>query len=111
MWLADEPTRQLRRLVSHRNALVAERKNVKLRIRCAAAGRADCFPKRAWTKDWMGWLRTCRMREESRWVLDQEILRLSQLDEAVERVEQRFVEATGEMQSSKSCWSNPRSDW
>ena len=33
VWLADEQTRQLRRLVSHRNALVAERKNVKLRIR------------------------------------------------------------------------------
>ena len=42
VWLADEQTRQLRRLVSHRNAVVAERKNVKLRIR-AVAGRTNCF--------------------------------------------------------------------
>jgi transposase len=94
VWLADEQTRQLRRLVSHRNALVAERKNVKLRIRALLREERIVSTGRAWTKDWMEWLRSCRMREESRWVLDQEILRLSQLDEAIQRVEQRFAEAT-----------------
>src|SRR5438874_722039 len=33
VWLADQATRQLRRLVRYRQGLVAERKNIKLRIR------------------------------------------------------------------------------
>jgi transposase len=94
VWLADEKTRQLRRLVSHRNALVAERKNVKLRIRALLREERIVSTGRAWTKPWMEWLRVCQMREESRWVLDQEIVRLSQLEEAIRRVEQRFAEAT-----------------
>jgi transposase len=94
VWLADEKTRQLRRLVSYRNALVAERKNVKLRIRGLLREERILSTGRAWTKPWMEWLRVCSMREESRWVLDQEILRLTQLDEAIQGVEQRFVEAT-----------------
>jgi len=94
VWLADEQTRQLRRLVSHRNGLVAERKNVKLRIRALLREERIISTGRAWTKPWMEWLRVCQMRAESRWVLDQEILRLSQLDEAIQRVEQRFAEAT-----------------
>jgi transposase len=94
VWLADEQTRQLRRLVSHRNALVAERKNVKLRIRSLLREERIMSTGRAWTKPWMEWLRACQMREESRWVLDQEILRLRQLEEAIQRVEQRFAEAT-----------------
>jgi transposase len=94
VWLADEKTRQLRRLVSHRNALVAERKNAKLRIRALLREERIVSTGRPWTKAWMAWLRTCLMREESRWVLDQEILRLTQLEEAVRRVEQRFAQAT-----------------
>lgn len=94
VWLADEQTRQLRRLVSHRNAVVAERKNVKLRIRSLLREERIVSAGRAWTKAWMEWLRTCPLREETRWVLDQEILRLTQLDEAIQRVEQRFAQAT-----------------
>ena len=33
VWLADDQTRQLRRLVRHRQALMADAKDIKLRIR------------------------------------------------------------------------------
>jgi transposase len=95
VWLADEQTRQLRRLVCHREGLVAERKNVKLRIRgLLREERILCPRGTAWTKAWMEWLGQVNMREQSRWVLEQEIERLAQLNEAVRRVEQRFAEAT-----------------
>ena len=50
VWLADEQTRQLRRLVSHRNAVVAERKNVKLRIRALLREERIVSTGRPWTK-------------------------------------------------------------
>jgi transposase len=95
VWLADEQTRQLRRLLSHRQALMAERKNVKLRIR-SLLREERIFPpgKTAWTKSWMAWLSNVNLREHSRWVLDQEIQRLSQLNEAIQRADKRFAEAT-----------------
>jgi transposase len=95
VWLADDQTRQLRRLMAHRQGLVNERKNVKLRIRgLLREERIICPRQTPWTKNWMDWLAKVNLPEHSRWVLDEEILRLAQLHEAVRRVEQRFLEAT-----------------
>jgi transposase len=95
VWLPDEATRQLRRLVRYRSGLVAERKNVKLRIRALLREeRVVSCGHNPWTKPWMLWLAQVALKIQSRWILDQEIRRLKQLDEDVSQVEQRFAEAT-----------------
>jgi len=96
VWLADATTRQLRRLVRHRQALVAERKNVKLRIRALLREERipDTTGRTAWTKVWLAWVATVPLGPESRWVLEQELRRLKQLDEDVRAVEERFAQAT-----------------
>ncbi len=96
VWLADSHTRQLRRLVRHRQGLVAERKNIKLRIRSLLREERmpRCSAGNAWTKPWMAWIVTLPLGPESQWVLNQELQRLAQVEEAVRQVDQRFAEAT-----------------
>jgi transposase len=96
VWLADSHTRQLRRLVRHRQGLVAERKNIKLRIRSLLREERmpRCSAANAWTKPWMAWIVTLPLGPESQWVLNQELQRLAQVEEAIRQVDQRFAEAT-----------------
>ena len=97
VWLPDEATRQLRRLVRFREGLKSERKNVKLRMR--ALLREERIPKpldNPWTKGWMKWLKTVPLGEQSRWVMDREIERLARLKEDLKQVEKRMEQATAE---------------
>lgn len=96
VWLADEATRQLRRLVRYRQGLVAERKQIKLRIRALLREErvAPADGQRAWTKPWLAWLQTAALGEHSRWVLEQELRRLARSDEEILQVERRLEEAT-----------------
>jgi transposase len=95
VWLADEATRQLRRLVRYRQGLANERKNVKLRIRALLREeRIRPSPHSAWTKPWLAWLTTVPLGVQSRWILGEELVRLGQLDKDLQRLEQRFAEAT-----------------
>jgi transposase len=97
VWLADETTRQLRRLVRYRQGLVEERKAVKLRLRSLLREeRVECETSRAWTKAWFAWLDTIRLGEQSRWVLDQDRRRLARLDEAIAEVDVRMETATAD---------------
>ena len=96
VWLADEATRQLRRLVRHRSGLIAHRKDIKLRIGALLreeriVNTADANP---WTKAWLEWLKGVKAGEQTRWVLDQELRRLAQADKDVAEVEQRMEQAT-----------------
>ena len=58
VWLADETTRQLRRLVRYREGIKAERKNVKLRMRALLREERIVGPAnfRPWSKPWRAWL-------------------------------------------------------
>jgi transposase len=97
VWLADEQTRQLRRLVCYREGLKKERKNVKLRIRSLL--REERIPSpaaNAWTKAWREWLRTVVLGTESRWVMDQLIDQCKRLEADLRDVEQRMQQATAE---------------
>lgn len=96
VWLADEATRQLRRLVRYRQGLVNERKQIKLRIRALLREERVVPPDaaRAWTKAWLKWLATAALGEQSRWVLDQELRRLARSDEEIRDVERRLEQAT-----------------
>jgi transposase len=124
VWLADEQTRQLRRLVRHRHGLVAERKAIKLRIRALLreervpapqAGPAGPAPQagptgpaglvrpwtRAWMRAWMAWLKAVPLGEQTRWVMDQELRRLERTDEDIRAVEQRMRQASAADQTTQ----------
>lgn len=96
VWLADETTRQLRRLVRYRQGLAEQRKAIKLRI--SALLREERVTNESgantWTKAWIEWVKKAPLGEQSRWVLDQELRRLEALNDDVTLVEQRMEEAT-----------------
>jgi transposase len=97
VWLADETTRQLRRLVRYREGVKAERKDVKLRIR--AVLREERVPGRSanpWTRAWLDWVRTVPLGEHSRWVVDRLLDHLARLEEEVAAAERRMAEATAD---------------
>lgn len=96
VWLADEMTRQLRRLVRYRQGLVAERKNIKLRILGLLREERRVCPegKRAWTNFWFEWLKSLELGSESRWVLNQELCRLTRIETDIREVESRMEEST-----------------
>lgn len=96
VWLADEQTRQLRRLVRYREGLVAERKTIKLRIRALLREERLKSEHRAWTKAWNEWLQTAPLGQESRWVMDQEIRRLERIQEDIQAAQDRMQQATAE---------------
>ena len=97
VWLADETTRQLRRLVRYREGLKSERKNVKLRIRALLREERIPAPRaNAWTKAWKEWLKTAPLGEQSRWVMDREIVHLARLETDVREVEKRMQAATAD---------------
>ncbi len=97
VWLADETTRQLRRLVRYREGLKAERKNVKLRIRALLREERIPAPRdNPWTKSWKEWLKTVPLGEQSRWVMDREIEQLARLDADLREVEKRMQQATAD---------------
>ena len=98
VWLADEVTRQLRRLVRYRAGLVEQKKNIKLRI--GALLREERIENtsgaKPWCKPWMEWIKTATLGEQSRWVLDQELRRLAQAEQDLKDVENRMDEATAD---------------
>lgn len=97
VWLADETTRQLRRLVTYREGLKRERKNVKLRIRALLREeRLLRPPARPWTRAWTAWLQGVRLGDESRWVLDRLVEQLERLEADVRGVERRMQQATAD---------------
>lgn len=96
VWLADGVTRQLRRLVRFRAGVVAQKKDIKLRIQALLREERVSNPSGAssWTKVWMEWVKTVTLEDESRWVLDQELRRLGQVEADLAAVDQRMEQAT-----------------
>jgi transposase len=102
VWLADHWTRQLRRLVRYRQGLVAERKNIKLRIRALLREeRVSCSEATPWTIAWQAWLATADLGEQSRWILDQELLRLQRINEDIRSAEQRLETTTAQDETTQ----------
>jgi transposase len=108
VWLADPVTRQLRRLVRYRQGLVAERKNIKLRIRALLREeRVGCPQATPWSKAWRQWLATATLGDQSRWVLDQELVRLARIHEDIQAVEQRLEAATAADETTQRLLAQP----
>jgi len=108
VWLADSTTRQLRRLVSYRDGLKAERKNVKLRIRALLREERVRQPGVSpWTKAWRRWLLTALPGEQSQWVMQQLLAQLEHLETALAAVEARMAEATADDPDTQRLLAQP----
>ena len=96
VWLPDEPTRQIRRLVRYREQLVKHRREVKQSVRALLLEeRALQPPANAWTQVWLNWVRTqAPLGEQTRWVVLAQLDRLVRLDEDLERIENQLAAAT-----------------
>ena len=96
VWLAPDETRELRDVVRYRQQLVADRKNVKLRIRSMLRDHRVVTQASAWTKTWRAEMLAASMSDHSRWVLEQQWNRLDQLSVEIARVEKRMEEITAD---------------
>ena len=97
VWLAPEETRELRRLVRHRQQLVRRRRDTKLRIRGLLRENRLRSPLgvRSWTKRWRQWLEhEAALGVSDRWLLEEHETELRQLDERIKRAEQRLRDRT-----------------
>jgi transposase len=108
VWLADSKTRQLRRLVSYREGLKAERKNVKLRIRALLREERVRQPGVSpWTKAWRRWLLTALPGEQSQWVMQRLLEQLERLETDLAAVETRMAQATADDADTQRLLSLP----
>jgi transposase len=98
VWLADATTRQLRHLVRYRQALMADAKDIKLRIRSLLKedGMVETCTATAWTKTWRAWLSSVCLPEHSQWIVTQQLATLEYLQAKIAEVDQRMTEATRE---------------
>lgn len=97
VWLAPAEIRELRRLVRYRQQLANERRNVKLRVSALLRDLRVSVVLKKWTRAWLQWLWTFdELPEESRWIIDQHLVRLEQLNEQIKLTEQRLAERTAE---------------
>ncbi len=95
VWTAPPMIRELRRLVRYRQSLVKERRAIKLRIRSVLRELRLRATVEAWTKAWLNWLRNMApLPEQARWIVEQQLRRLSVLDEDVRQVECRLEQLT-----------------
>ena len=97
VWLAPEETRQLRRLSRYRQGLAEDRKRVKLRIRALLREERLKYEgeQRPWSKPWMEWVaKEAPLGEQARWVMNEHLAALRQLEEKIEHTEEQMEQAT-----------------
>jgi transposase len=96
VWLAPESVRELRRLVRYRQQLVADRRNIKLRVGALLRDqRIRDVPARPWTKAWVEWLReTNALSEQSRWIIDRLLPRMALVVDQIAEVEAQLASVT-----------------
>ena len=94
VWLAPEKVRELRVLVRHRQDLVNERRNTRLRASALLRQHRLRAPCRSWTLRWLSWLSQVALPEHSRWVIDRHVANVSRLKKEIAVVEERLHQAT-----------------
>jgi transposase len=95
VWLAPTEVRELRRLVRYRQQLKRSRIDLKLQIRALLREERVKPPARAWTKAWRAWLGDSQaLSEAARWILEEQLARLAELDHRLKRVGDKLQERT-----------------
>jgi transposase len=98
VWLADEKTRQLRRLVCYRRQVQRASKDLKLQLRSLLREeRIGNAPANPWTAAWLDWLKTnATLSPSSRWIVDRQLTRLAELTQELKQVEQELQRQTSD---------------
>lgn len=98
VWLAPAVTRRLRRLVRYRQQLKRARTDLKLQIRgLLREERVSGATARPWTQAWLQWVgETPLLSPEGKWIVERQLLRLKQLDQEIEDVDQQLKQATAD---------------
>ena len=108
VWLAPDETRELRDVVRFRQQLVADRKNVKLRIRALLRDHRVVLKTQPWTRAWRAEMFAhASWPEQSRWVLGQQWSRLDHLSTEIAQVEKRMAEITADDPLTKKLLEQP----
>jgi len=94
VWLAPEKVRELRVLVRHRQELVNERRNTRLRVSALLRQHRLRAPCRSWTLRWLSWLSVVEVAEQTRWVIDRHIANFMRLKKEIAIVEARLHHVT-----------------
>lgn len=99
VWLAPQETRQLRRLVRHRQQLMSRGRDIKLRIR-ALMRENRLRPAESlnpWTKAWLNWLKNdAEFSPTDRWILDDHVEELTSIKRRILAVEQQLKQVTAD---------------
>jgi transposase len=95
VWIAPKALRELRVLVRDRQALVQQQRNLKLQIGALLReNRQRCAHSR-WTKRWRQWIaQEAQLGEQSRWVMEQRLRRLTWVEGEIKHVEVRLAAVT-----------------
>jgi transposase len=97
VWLAPQEIRELRRLVRYRQQVVNEARNTKLRIRALLREHRVRGPGSPWSVPWRSWLKEgVALPAQSRWIMDQHLVNLERLGQAIATVEKRLHEVTAD---------------
>ncbi|MEX0611878.1 MAG: IS110 family transposase, partial [Pirellulales bacterium] len=97
VWLAPTEVRELRRLVRYRQQLKRSRVELKLQIRALLREERVRPAARAWTKSWSEWLQeTTALSAAARWILQEQLARLAELDARMKRINHKLEELTAE---------------
>ncbi len=98
VWLAPEMTRELRRLVRHRQDLANQRRATKLRLRALLREQRLRPPAdvRAWTRRWWAWLAEAPLSPQGQFLRQCYQRQLQRLAEDLAEVEGRLRQVTAD---------------
>jgi transposase len=97
VWLAPAPVRELRRLVRFRQQLADRRRDIKLRIGAILRELRLTSSHTRWSKPWMRWVAAAAAVEvepSTRFILDQHLMELEQIQARIALTEQRLEDQT-----------------
>jgi transposase len=92
VWLAPRQIRDLRQLVNHRQRLVNQRRDLKLRIgACLREQRVKIEDARRWTRRWVDRMCTdAGLSESVRWIIAEMLQQIQQVSQWIKTAEQRL---------------------
>jgi len=99
VWLPSAHERDLRQLVNHRQALVNNRRAVKLRIGALLREHRANTPKKMsrWSRAWINWVRiTPQLSFDARWITGELLDELDHLNKKVSMADDRLRQSVGD---------------
>jgi len=96
-WLPPAAVRELRQLVNYRQQLADQRRASKLRVGALLREQRVKVPRELsrWSKGWIAFVRiTPQLSEHARWIVNQVLEQLQELNQRIDQAEQRLRQAT-----------------